>query len=352
VIKGKLRDGEEKILRALAKSPHGLPFGGKRARFGGIVKETRLSAPVISDYLKRLQKEGYVSKDVETRRYVITSKGRSELKKIEGIELQTSSASFTTFGPCAVAIPMPNSTRLSLKSFPTVFTDEKVVIDGYLSVDSQHRDKIESALKELKEKHVLDWIPNFFNDLGEVLSKKHGGYHESTGFMEKPRPLEDRINEGRAKLDFEASLLVVFNGKEVAGKIDWEDWLKKADTREKQDEVERKLLKETIEKSKQHRKAWLENLIIQYLSSRDSASSPVELETNLIKKITSLNSAAIPRDAMGELHEIMEKLEKEGALKVVTKTEYSFEVDEEKLSTREKENFELFRGIFESLRQQ
>jgi predicted transcriptional regulator len=137
VIKGKLRDGEEKILRALAKAPHGLPFGG-------IVKEARLSKPVISDYLKRLQKEEYITKDVETRKYVITPKGRSELKKLEGIELQTSSTSFTTFSPCAVAIPMPNPTRLSVKSFPTPFADEKVVIDGYLSLDNQHRDKIES----------------------------------------------------------------------------------------------------------------------------------------------------------------------------------------------------------------
>jgi DNA-binding PadR family transcriptional regulator len=354
VIKEKLRDGEVKILRALARASHGLPFGG-------IKEEARLSNPVISDYLKRLQKEGYVSKNVETRRYVITPKGRSELKKLEGIELQTSSASFTTFSPCAVAIPMPNPTRLWIKSFPTPFTDEKVVIDGYLSVDNQHRDKIESALEELRKEHALDWIANFFNDLGEVLSKKHSGYHESTGIMEKPRPLKDRINEGRAKLDFEASLLVVFNGKEVAEKIEWQDWLKKADTREKQDEVERKLLKETIEESKQHRRAWLENLIIQYLSSplrtrspreeaRDSASSPVELETNLIRQITSLRSM-IPKDTtMGELYEIMETLKMEGALKLVTKTEYFFEVDEEKMSTREKENFELFRWIYETLR--
>ena len=345
MIREKLRDGEVKILRALARASHGLPFGG-------IKEEARLSVPVISDYLKRLQKEGYVSKDVETRRYVITLKGRSELKKLEGIELQTSSVSFTTFIPCAVAIPMPNSTRLLIKSFSNPFTDEKVVIDGYLSVNNQHRDKIESALEELRKEHALAWIPNFFNDLGEVLSKKHGGYHESTGIMEKPRPLKDRINEGRAKLDFEASLLVVFNGKEVAGKIDWEDWLKKADIREKQEEAERKLLKETIEKSKQHRKAWLENQIILYVNSRCSASSPAELESNLIGQIISLRSM-IPKDTtLSELYEIMETLKKEGALKLVTKTEYSFEVDEEKISTREEENVELFRGIYETLRQQ
>lgn len=342
MIMGKLRNGEEKILRALAKSPHGF-------RFGEIAKDARLSNPVLSDYLKRLQKEEYVRKDVETRKYLITPKGRSELKKIEGIELQSSSASFSTFSPCAVAIPMPNPTRLSIKSFPNIFTDEKVVIEGYLSVDNRHRDKIESALEELRKRRALDWIPNFFKDLGEVLIKKQSGYHEQSEFMEKPRPIEGRINEERAKLDFEASLLVVFNGKEVAEKIEWSDWFKKAETREKHDEVERKLLKETIEKSKQHRRAWLENLIIQYLNSYDSASSPVELESKLISQITSLESA-IPNDTtMSELYEIMETLKKEGSLKFVTKTEYSFEVDEEKLGARETANVELFKGIFDTL---
>jgi predicted transcriptional regulator len=345
MIKGKLRDGEEKILRALARAPHGLSFGET-------VKEARLSKPVISDYLKHLQKEGYVTKDVDLRKYVITPKGRRELKKLEGIELQASSTSFTVFSPCAVAIPMPNPTRLSFKSIPTPFTDERVVIDGYLSVDDQHRDRLESALERLRKEHALHSIAYFFNCLGEALSKKNGGYHESTGIMEKPRPLKDRINEARDKLDLEASLLLVFNGKEVAGKINWEDWLKKADIRERQEEIERKLLKKTIEKSKQHRKAWLENLIIQYLNSRDSASSPAELESNLIRQITSLGSM-IPKDTtMGELYEIIEKLKNEGALKLVTKTEYFFEIDEEKISTREKENVELFREIYETLMQQ
>jgi DNA-binding PadR family transcriptional regulator len=345
VIGKKLRDGEVKILTALARIPLGLPFGG-------IKEKTRLSNPVISDYLKRLQKEAYVTKDVETRRYVITPKGHSELKKLEGIELQNSSTYFTTSSPCPVTIPMPNPTRLSIKSFSTPFTDEKVVIDGYLSVDDKHRDKIESALEALRKEHALDWMAGFFNDLGDILSKKQRGYHESTGIIEKPRPLKDRINEGRSKLDFEASLLLVFNGKEVAGKIDWEDWLKKADLREKQEEAERKLLKETIKKSKQHRKAWLENQIILYVNSRCSASSPAELESNLMGQIISLRNM-IPKDtSLGELYDIVKTLKKEGALKLVTKTDYCFEIDEEKINAREMENLKLFKGIYETLRQQ
>jgi len=343
VIKGILRDGEEKILRALAKAPFGLPFGG-------IVKEARLSKPVISDYLKCLQKEEYITKDVETRKYVITSKGRSELKKIEGIELQTSSISFTTYGPCAVAIPMLNPASLLFKAFPNPFTKERVVIDGYLSLDNQNRGKIKSVLEKLRKKHAFSAIANFFNDLGEALSEKQGGFHESTGIMEKPRPLRDRIKEARDKLDFEASLLVVFNGKEVTGQIDWEDWLRKAGVREKREEAERKLLKEAIEKSKPHRKAWLENQIILYLNSRVSASSPAELESNLIGQIAGLKGMIPKETTLSELYESLETLKMKGALKIVAKTEYSFEIDEMKISARQRENFLVFRDIYETLR--
>lgn len=63
----KLRGGERKILKVLKT--------GKKS-FSELKEETGLSASVLSDYLKRLQKLEKIARDIDSRKYYLLEEGR------------------------------------------------------------------------------------------------------------------------------------------------------------------------------------------------------------------------------------------------------------------------------------
>ena len=75
--------GEIKILRALEHPRLGkvMPKSYKSLR-----EETKLSDPVLSDYLKRLQKKKLIQRDIETRGYLLSVKGKRRLQLIDLVE--------------------------------------------------------------------------------------------------------------------------------------------------------------------------------------------------------------------------------------------------------------------------
>jgi predicted transcriptional regulator len=326
-----LRDGEKRILKKLVKFPHGLSFTQ-------IKKELSLSSPVISDYLKPLQKEGYIIKNVDTRKYSITPKGQSELKKLEGIErVETSGTLFTSTSPGIYVVPNP--TPLSVKSFGHPFTKERVVIDGYLSLDNQHKDMTESVLKQLEKTGGLDFIPDFFNKMGEALSKQDDNYPSENLFKKPTKSFKTRIKEEKAKLDFEASILLIFNGKEVADKIDWDEQIKNANEYEEREEKNKKQCVKELDGNKEHRKAWLKSKLLDYLKTTtqgnrflrffETSSSQKELESKTTNEI--VECLGLPKTIRNiEISVALEELGKEGKLRVLPVTKYFYELDNEK----------------------
>jgi len=68
-----LAPGEVKILKVLKE-------GSKMKSYTNLKDETKLSDPVLSDYLKRLQKKKFVKRDIDTRKYCLTVKGKRKLE--------------------------------------------------------------------------------------------------------------------------------------------------------------------------------------------------------------------------------------------------------------------------------
>jgi len=73
-----MKPGEMKIYKALMDHEQGLTFTELK-------KETKLSAPVLSEYLKNLQLEGSVNKNVAVRKYQLT-RAYLPKTKLYGIE--------------------------------------------------------------------------------------------------------------------------------------------------------------------------------------------------------------------------------------------------------------------------
>jgi len=74
-----LAPGENKILKALQQE--------ELRSFTELLGETGLSGPSLSEYLKSLQKKGFIKRDIDSRKYFITSNGREALEKLRIIEI-------------------------------------------------------------------------------------------------------------------------------------------------------------------------------------------------------------------------------------------------------------------------
>jgi predicted transcriptional regulator len=346
--KRQIPDSGEKILITLTKAFHGYSFSE-------IMNSTGLSKPVISMDLKILLKKEYIIKNFDNRKYKITDSGTAYLKKLVGIEgINNSSTSFTSVANATPGIyVVPNPIPLSIKSWGHPFTEEKVVIDGYFSLGTDHRDEAEMVLKQLQKNDLFYWLPDFFNGLGKAISDIT---FRSNNLFGKPEGFQKRIKEAKAALDFEASLLVLFNGKDVAEKIPWDELLADARALEKRVEEEKKLSKRAFRKNTNYRRLWLETYVLEQLPDHlpllisQTGSTPAELETAFIKQVTS-EKTAIPKDTSeGELRKIIEVLMKDGTLKIREITKYAFEVNKQKLSSKKDENYKLLRDEYAKLK--
>ena len=82
-LRGPFSPGEVKILRALKGSMTEAKISKSYTMLRG---ETKLSDPVLSGYLKRLRKKGLLDRDIDTRKYSLSLKGRRRLELFELVE--------------------------------------------------------------------------------------------------------------------------------------------------------------------------------------------------------------------------------------------------------------------------
>jgi hypothetical protein len=328
-------DSKIEILRKLGESPLGLSFKETK-------EKTKLSDPTVSGGLKSLVLEGLVN-FVYPKKYNITTRGQSELKKLEGIQnVENSEASYRK----DVMVLMPQASgSLTLRSWPFPFS-EQVPINLVLSLGEQRQYNAEDILKEMEERNNLGWTQNFFNDLGRILYEKKGGKRELEVNLKKAPNYKEWIEEVRTKLDMYAVLMVSFDGREIAEKIDWEKRQKEADVWKKQDETERRLLKEVMKQEDSY-KTMLENIVMICLNPNDTALTQTELESDLMKRVLAQRNQTglLPKEpTIEQVREILEDLKKEGSAQTVIKTKYAFTIDEEKLKQRETKNWELLKS--------
>jgi predicted transcriptional regulator len=322
-----LRGGEEKILEAVSKKHFNLlPGEADGLKFGEITKEIRLSHPTTSDYLKSLQNIEYVEKNVNTRRYCITEKGIDALRKLEGSKNIRESG-------------IPLITPISpLESYPVPFTGEIPTIHGYLSLDEKHKDKTDQVIKKLEIE--LHCIPEIFNKIGRIFSKRKENSN-----------LKDFVQETKDGVDFDATFLFMFNGRQVANKINWSELMKQAEEQDKLNEASDKKLSKLLQENKEYRRAtikWFLRESLRYSTPSffsEVASSQKELESNFLRSINNGKSFIPKNVTINEIQDIMEELKKDGILKVVSVAKFVYELDKEKDDLEETKFDELQKKV-------
>lgn len=335
--RNRLRDGEEKIIRSLITTAS---LGG--LTFTEIRNKTGLSNPVISDYLKTLQKNQYIARSIDTRKYVACQKARDEIKKLTASQQirDSSDHSSVPFIPLDDAARngsssiflMPQFTSFQTKYSSSPFTKEKATIDWYLSIDDEHRGKIKDIKKNIDT--ALLGV-TFFDQIGKVLSQGKGGNHA-----------RDFVKKSRAQMDFSASLLLVFNGKEIAEKIDWKQLLKNADIFEKQEGEKVKVLEKLVNQNKDFRQRLLETYVIHLLYptsfvSLVSVPNIDRLQKDFLKRLLEYRYMIPKNISDQEIMETYQRLEKEGIIRIAPVTSYIFEADQESTKSIERKLSEL-----------
>jgi predicted transcriptional regulator len=328
--KRELNDGEEKILKAIMKSPHGLTFGE-------IKQTTGLSNPVISEYLKVLWKAEYIDKDVDERRYRIASKGKNEVKKLDGIERIVQSGKPVNSSNSTLMI-VPGLSSLPMKSYPIPLSGERIIIDGYFSLDDEHSDRLDEVTKKIHSE--LQSITYIFSRIGDILSCQKECAHN-----------RDFVTKLRESIDFDSALLLVYNGKEASQKINWNEMIQNADAGEKYDKARDKELSKILDESKLHRKLWLRRFLIHFLESStpfmfsEVPSDSGVLKGRLIKKMEEHKGSLIPKNtSTAEIEETLRDLEKDGLLRIQPVTKYIFELDKARVDIEQSKFDELWKN--------
>jgi len=153
-----LKPGEMKIINALMRSENGLSFTELKA-------EVKLSAPVLSEYLKNLVGDGFIDKDVRIRKY--------KLKRIffPWKELSSREQAMRFYASSAPILAMSikrvkdDATRLELiTEFMKMFLMDggsvmvfNIIVHALEEWDSKGRQNLDLLLPILKEQ-IENWI--------------------------------------------------------------------------------------------------------------------------------------------------------------------------------------------------
>ena len=322
-----LNDREKIILKELAKLPPdcGLPFEE-------FLKKVHISRPVFSGYLKHLQELEYVKKDVYSRNYDITMKGREYVKKTEGSEnIEFSGVPFTK----SAVISFPSQARtlpITLQQIP--FSRKEVKIDGYLYIDQFSPEETASVVEKLEEVYVFEWFKDLFHNIGEKVARKKG---VDSGVESALRPpyipfYQDIVRFARASLDFYAAVLLIFNGGEIARTIDWDRLLQEAAAEDETVKEKVKTAEFRLISDEAYRKNWLEKIVLDRLSSFHAAKprtlfdSEAELENSFIEKVVEEIRYYVGASAKSEVKKIFDDFKLRGIFRIVPK--YRVKVDE------------------------
>jgi DNA-binding MarR family transcriptional regulator len=316
-----LRGGELKILRALTKKP---PDAG--LKFGELLGETDLSSPVLSTYLKNLQKKNYILRHVDSRSYSITREGRDRINKEEELE-KIEFSSISLKDNRAVDFPSPTVGLDSIK-WPLPYSKREANVDGYLFIDGLPQEKVTAVAKKLV-KSSMAGIHLFFEDLGSAVAEQQGfsdNLEIKTYLSEWNR--QEWLKWQRARLDYHASILLIFRGDELAKGVDWDSLAEKAkaDYQRMQESMANIALR--LKNDSGYRRRWLEEVILDKICFLriKHPHSEVELVNDLVEMIEKFHGAEFDDSVADEVRAVFEDFKKSGLFKIVP--EYHIEVHE------------------------
>jgi DNA-binding MarR family transcriptional regulator len=327
----RLRGGELEILKALAKKPQhsGFPFKD-------LLEKAQLSKPVLSDYLKNLQKKGYVVRDIDSRNYDLTLEGRAQLNKVDSVEkIEFLSVPFTK--NVTVDFPSP-SAPFGVPSWPVAFTDREVTVAGYLYIDQFSQAEATSIVRKLEETKAFALIHDLFNNIGTAVAEKKGLNCSLDSLLrDSSEPQYQKLVKcDRARLDYYAAVLLIFDGTEISKKINWEKMLKRVHTEEAAVLEKKANFETSIKNDVAYRRSWLENIVLNQIPFLRlyHARSEGDLERELVRMVVKQVGSLLGESAESEVRVVFAELKKTGVCKIVP--EYLVEVNKEPSSLAEK----------------
>lgn len=323
----RLREGEIRILETLAKRP---PNSG--LTFMKLSDEADLSNPVLSEYLKNLQKKCYVYRDIDSRNYRINKEGRKQLAKVKNVEnIEFSSVPFAK----NVSVDfMSKSIPLDASSWQLPFTETVANVNGYLFVDKFSPNQVTSIAEKL-ELQDSAFIYQLFADLQTAVLEAIGINPNDNGFLRslsKPE-YQKMVNRERAGLEYYAAIMLVFDGYELSKKINWEKLLVKASAAEQNEERWQAKFRDRIINDPGYRKNWLQKALLDsilFLQAKH-ARSEKELEEELVRMVVKNYGNVLGDSAETEVREAFDDFRSSRLCSIIP--EYFVKVDSERAAS-------------------
>jgi hypothetical protein len=314
-----------------------LEFCQNQRAYGEINQNIVKGPKLLSDYLKHLQKIGYLAHDLDTRKYKTTEKGNQELLKRGVIAKASQEPSIPVLLYHFAEVPMREE-KISIGLGNKVpFSSEPVAIRGFLCIDQAHLPKLDQIKKELEKERVFESLEGFFRDVGKAIGDVYG--HRKID----ARRIRDLVIQQKMQMDFDSVLLLHFSGREAAKKLDWRTLAKTAELRENELEKDLKQFKGTMKKNKEARTDYMKEIVRTELArcaqaiKREEpydAATASSLNEQFMKRIyvrlvEIWKTLGLPKPKESELKQFFEELERMEVVKTVAR--YSFRIDEEKL---------------------
>jgi DNA-binding transcriptional ArsR family regulator len=212
---------EEEILKVV----------GDGATWSEIWKKARISKGALSVHLSKLLDLGLIKRVVDiTKKPPAVYYKKTHPRKCSELEI---------FPNIALKVKTP----ILNKKFETLFKVSprgKEYCDIILYLDEGKRNKIDAISKLLRQEKEypevsLRRLATYFVDfLKGIMIDVSGCRYNWQGWEVEPLQMQMLIQQEKASLDFEATLVMHFNGKEVVLNIDWDELLQKVQEADRQ----------------------------------------------------------------------------------------------------------------------
>jgi hypothetical protein len=292
----------------------------------------------LSESLKKLQKLGYLNRTLN-REYMTSEKGKEAMKKKQLI-VETIGRPYI---PVAAEIPVVESISIRIDDDSHSLAKESIPIGGFLFLDEEHGEKLKQIEEALTHSAAKDQIWQFFHSLGMILGNVYGYKYDLPDFWEERHDWTDQVNRYRHAMDFDATILLKYEGKKAAEGIDWSSYVRSSRMFEKRHQPYMKKLRRAINKTPAFRMAYVtETTVGPDLDSVENsnkrerwweAPKPAALEEQFVNHVREALSETFPKiPTKNEVRKLLEELENEGTLKILPT--YTLRIDPRKLKEK------------------
>jgi DNA-binding PadR family transcriptional regulator len=220
---------------------------GEWHRFNEIVEITKMSPATVSKYLKGFKKEVEKKRDLRSGKYPIPvfykltelgQKTLAERKTLDHIEAPNKTffeaENKNTLPEMLLGARQDIAQLIPVKSWYDLSPEGKVFIDTLLVFDEEHKEKMTAIVNELKQRkewpeiylgtlcsEFVDLFKSVIRTVDNTETAKQREMREKTDLVR----VRDMILEEKKALNFEATLLLHFDGKKVVKAVNWEKLL-------------------------------------------------------------------------------------------------------------------------------